>query len=66
MSLECNIGPGKPNILHLSIRPADFVDDECTSVSLNTQTDIIVESSKKIPGIPRRSGGNGCCNCIIS
>jgi len=26
---ECNIGPGKPNTIHLSIRPADFVDDEC-------------------------------------
>jgi hypothetical protein len=26
---ECGIGPDKPNILHLSIRPADFVDDEC-------------------------------------
>jgi len=50
---ECNIGPGLPNIIHLSVRPADFVEDE-------------FESSKKIPGIPRRSGGNGCCNCIIS
>jgi len=50
---ECNIGPGKPNIVHLSVRPADFVDDE-------------FESGKKIPGIPRRTNGSGCCNCTIS
>jgi hypothetical protein len=27
---DYNIGPGRPNILHLSVRPADFVEDECT------------------------------------
>ena len=32
LQVECNIGPGKPNTLHLSIRPADFVDDECISL----------------------------------
>jgi Ubiquitin family len=26
---DYNIGPGRPNILHLSVRPADFVEDEC-------------------------------------
>jgi len=29
---ECGIGPNKPNILHVSIRPADLGDDECISL----------------------------------
>jgi len=65
---ECGIGPNKPNILHVSIRPADFVDDERISLCPFSipYSFLLAESGKKILGIPRRSSRNGCCNCVIS